>query len=96
MTSQRVKGSRLKRIGPKMRMVVAYVAVHPGCPKIGPAWYASPWPGKPARSCGLAYGYRAVDRAMRAGLVSGELRGSAYVLSLTPEGEKLTKTRFLP
>jgi hypothetical protein len=72
-----------------MRMVVDYVSAAPGCPKIGPAWYAAPYPGKPLRSCGLAYGYRAVDRAIAAGLVAGKMHGARYVLTLTEAGRSL-------
>ena len=78
-----------RRVGPKMRLVAEYVAANPGCPKIGPARYASPYPGQPANRCGLQFGYRAVDRAMAAGLVAGQLAGARYSLRLTEAGRKL-------
>lgn len=88
---------KARRIGPKMRRVIEYVSASPGCAKIGPAWYASPYPGKPLRTCGLGYGYRAVDRAISAGLVAAELHGSRYALTLTDAGRKaLDSSQAMP
>lgn len=62
------------RVGPRMIDVAAYVARHPGCPKLHAARYVMP--GR-----GLQYGYRSVNRAINAGLVRAEnIHRSRYAL----------------
>lgn len=70
----------MNRIGPRMMDVLEIVARYPGCPKI-----------VPARACGpngsLNFGYRTVDRAISAGLVTATPVGRGYQLELTTEGQ---------
>lgn len=51
------------RIGPRMREATEYVAAHPGEPKIRAATHVAPY-GK-----GIGFGYKSVDRAIKAGLI---------------------------
>jgi len=69
------KPTKTYRIGPCMEAVAAYVRENPGCPKIGPARHVAP-------KGSLMYGYRSVDRAIRAGLVVAK-RGKNGTYSLT-------------
>lgn len=80
------------RIGEKMAEAAYYVWGHPGCAKLPAARFCAPNAETPTP--GTRYGYRAVDRAMQAGLIEGELTGSRYSLSLTDKGRELMKARF--
>jgi hypothetical protein len=65
------------RVGPLMSVVAAFVAAHPGCCKRDAARAA-----RPGDTVVNKYGYAAVDRAIRAGLVRvADRRGAAYVLA---------------
>jgi hypothetical protein len=59
-----------------MKAAVAAVAAAPGCPKIVPARAAGPHGS-------LKYGYQAVDRAIRAGLIRAEPGPRGYRLTVT-------------
>lgn len=62
-----------------MQLAADYVALHPSCPKIGPALYVAP---RGPNAVGLGYGYRAVDRAIRAGLIHAvRISRSRYTLT---------------
>jgi hypothetical protein len=78
-TRTTAKGTDMNRIGPAMKAATRYVAEHPGCPKL-PA----------AESCGpnssRKFGYEAVNRAMRAGLIEDRNRGGIYALHITDKG----------
>jgi hypothetical protein len=64
------------RIGPRMREAAAYVALHPGCAILPAARSIAPY-GR-----GIKFGYAAVHRAIRAGLiVAGRGVGNAYCLT---------------
>jgi hypothetical protein len=70
----------MNRIGPAMIVATRYVAAHPGCPKLPAAEHCGPHGSR-------KFGYAAVDRAMRAGLI--EDRGTsriAYALYVTGKG----------
>jgi hypothetical protein len=70
----------MNRIGPAMKAAVEYVASHPGCPKLPAAEYCGPHGSR-------KFGYAAVNRAMRAGLI--EDRGTErtrYALHVTAKG----------
>lgn len=75
-----------RRIGPKMLDAAAFVAANPGTVKMHAAWAASPWPGSSLRSCGLQYGYAAVNRALGAGLIEDRGQGMRYALHVTDKG----------
>jgi hypothetical protein len=78
-----MKNTTAKRVGPVMAAITAYVAGHPGCPKLHPALACGP-------NGSTRYGYEAVNRAMAAGLI--ENRGgaaAAYRLYPTGSGELL-------
>lgn len=73
----------MERIGPNMRAAVEYVAENPGCPKLPVARAIGPHGS-------TKFGYEAVDRAMRAGLIEhrGGMAGT-YSLYVTEKGETL-------
>jgi hypothetical protein len=71
-----------------MREVLAYVAANPGCAKIGPARHVAPHP-ETGLQCGLQFGYRSVDRAIAAGLVSPGTVAGPYALELTGAGREV-------
>lgn len=75
-----------KRIGPRMREVVAYVDAHPGCPILPVAEHVGPHGSR-------QFGYRTVHRCIDAGLVEHVPQdghaGERYALFLTPAGEAL-------
>lgn len=77
----------MRRVGPKMMIVLGAVAAAPGRPKIDAAMAAMPYPWKGRRG-GLAYGYRSVDRAISAGLVAAERLPRAWSLTLTESGRQ--------
>ena len=80
------------RVGPKMMIVLEVVAAQPGSPKIVPALAAEPYPWKGRRG-GLAYGYRAVNRAIGGGLVQAAPgKGGAWSLTLTDAGRRALAT----
>lgn len=64
------------RIGPCMRAAATYVQLHPGCTKWAAAVYAF------GRKQGARqYGYAAVNRAIKAGLIRAEKpNGRRYAL----------------
>lgn len=63
-----------KRIGPCMELVAMYVRLNPGCPKLHAAEFVGPHGSR-------RYGYRAVDRAIKAGLiVARQGKGNRYAL----------------
>ena len=63
-----------KRIGPKMLEVQAYVAAHPGCCKLPAAKAVGP-------KGSLQFGYRTVNRAIKAGLITAmQLPNKTYQL----------------
>lgn len=65
-----------KRIGPRMLDVVRFVANHQGCAKLPAAEYVGP-------NRSRQFGYRTVDRAIRAGLVQAErLANRTYRLTV--------------
>jgi hypothetical protein len=64
------------RIGSKMRVAADYVAGHPGCTKMAAAAAAGP-------NGSLRFGYAAVDRAIRAGLIRAVPAGPRYQLYTT-------------
>lgn len=80
------------RIGPKMAMVAWYVYRHPGCVKYHAAEFSAP--GADMGSPGVGYGYASVNRAISAGLVRAESKGSRYALYLTAAGREYVKKRF--
>lgn len=53
------------RTAPMMYGVASYVAANPGCPKLHAAEYVGP-------NGSRRYGYRTVDRAIKAGLIRAE------------------------
>jgi hypothetical protein len=67
------KTSKTPRIGPRMEQVAAFVRRHPGCTKRE----AAAWVG-PRGS--LFWGYKSVNRAIRAGLVKCEGDRRRYAL----------------
>ena len=67
-----------RRIGPVMLAAVAYVARHPGCPKLPVAEAVGPHGSR-------NFGYRAVDRAIVAGLIDAAGTGP-YSLTVTVTG----------
>lgn len=75
-----------------MLAVTAYAAQHPGCPKIDPAYSVSPHP-EAGLNCGLPYGYRSVDRAIRAGLISARKLPRRWELYVTNKGKKELEMR---
>jgi hypothetical protein len=80
-TTTTVEGTHMNRIGPSQRAVAAYVEANPGCPKLHPAEHVGPHGSR-------KYGYDAVNRAIRAGLI--EDRGTkTYQLYLTAKGAVL-------
>ena len=80
------------RIGPKMTMVAWYVWRHPGCVKYHAAEFAAP--GADKGSPGIGFGYASVNRAVSAGLVRAERKGTRYALYLTAAGRAHVKKRF--
>lgn len=62
---------RTHRVGPRMAEAARYVQAHPGCTKLRVAEHVAPT-GVPGGSPGIGYGYRTVDRAIRAGLIRAE------------------------
>ncbi len=56
----------MKRPGPKMLAAVAYVAAHPGCPKLAVAKHVGP-------NGSTRFGWQIVGRAIKAGLIDAEL-----------------------
>ena len=66
-------GTKTTRIGAKMAAAAAYVAAHPGCTKMAAAAEIGP-------NGSLAFGYRAVDRAISAGLIRAESSSRRYFL----------------
>jgi hypothetical protein len=76
-----------RRIGPVMAEVTAYVAANPGCPKLHPAEFCGP-------NGSRQYGYRAVDRALAAGLIEHRPGpGASYHLHATAAGSKMLAGR---
>jgi len=71
-----------------MTEVTAYVAAHPGCPKIKPAWRVSP---RHENQVHLRFGYQSVDRAMDAGLIDGVRLPRRWSLTVTDKGRQLLK-----
>jgi hypothetical protein len=67
---------RRHRTGPRMQAAADFVAAHPGCAKIDAARHVAP------HGTALAYGYRSVDRAIAAGLVTAAGDGRRYALTL--------------
>lgn len=80
------------RIGPKMAMAVWFVYRHAGCTKYHAAEFAAP--GADLGSPGIGFGYASVNRAIAAGLLRAEHKGSRYALYLTPAGKAYVKRRF--
>ena len=70
-----------------MLEATAYVAAHPGCSKMDPAWKISPG-AEYGNQRGLRYGYRSVDRAIHAGLISGNRLARRWELFVTDKGMK--------
>lgn len=65
-----------RRVGPTMRAAVRYVAAHPGCAILPAAEYCGP-------NGSRRYGYQAVHRAIRAGLLVATRRpGGRYSLAV--------------
>ena len=70
----------MNRIGPAMKAAVEYVSANPGCPKLPCARAIGP-------NGSTKFGYAAIDRAMRAGLIEDRATGrSAYALHVTNAG----------
>jgi hypothetical protein len=68
------------RVGPRMARVVEVVRDNPGCPKIIPARAVAP--SRHGR-IGLHFGYKSVNRAIRAGLITAErLPSGTYALNV--------------
>jgi hypothetical protein len=65
-----------------MLAAVGYVADHPGCTKVAVADEIGPHGAR-------GFGYRCLDRAIRAGLIHAELGGRQYSLTLTEKGKEL-------
>jgi hypothetical protein len=63
----------MRRIGPRMRDAVAYVAGHPGCAILPVADHIGP---------SRQYGYRSVHRAIRAGLIRATKSRGRYSLEV--------------
>jgi hypothetical protein len=78
--SRTTEGTKMNRIGPRMTAAAAYVAAHPGCPKLPVAIAVGP-------NQSTNFGYRAVDRAIAAGLIEhrGGMAGR-YSLYVTDKG----------
>ena len=74
----------MNRIGPAMKAATEYVAAHPGCPKLHAAKYVGPHNS-------TLYGYRAVDRAISAGLIDAKMIGCRhhYELTVTNKGRTI-------
>lgn len=66
---------KIKRVGPCMRAAVEYVAQHPGCSILPVAVWVGPHGS-------TNFGYRAVHRAIDAGLIHAEYVKGRYVLTL--------------
>jgi hypothetical protein len=66
----------MKRIGPRMSQALEFIAATPGCTKMTVARIVGPHGS-------LAYGYKTVDRCIRAGLVTAEYANGKYALTLT-------------
>ena len=72
--------NQIKRLGPKMYAVKEYVRVHPGCTKLAAALHVAP--SRYGR-IGVGYGYRSVNRAIKAGLViATQINVSRYALKV--------------
>ena len=65
-----------KRIGPMMQSAVNYVARNPGCAKLPVAEYVGPHGSR-------QFGYRTVDRAIKAGLIVATRSTTRYGYVLT-------------
>ena len=72
------------RIGPKMKLVAAYVAARPGCSMRAAAHYVSPC-REPTKN--ESYGYNTCHRALCAGIVRAEVRNGRYFLFPAAAGE---------
>lgn len=81
----------MSRIGPKMAEVVDYVHAHPGCIKIDAAQHVVPHP-EHGRHGGLAFGYRTVNRTIKAGLITAIWAGNKWLLDLAPAGQELARS----
>jgi hypothetical protein len=79
-----------RRIGPRMKEVAGYVAGAPGCTKGAAAAWVAP-------NGSLFYGYKAVNRAIRAGLVKCEGDRRRYALWPVPKRtpEQIARLREL-
>ena len=67
----------MRCVGPQMAAAAAYVAAHPGCTKQAVSLAIGPHGSN-------AYGWRAVQRAIGAGLiVAGERPGKRWAYALT-------------
>lgn len=65
----------MRRIGPRMQQAVYYVKHHPGCAILPVAKHVAP------HGTGIAFGYRTVHRAIKAGLITAVRKASRYELT---------------
>lgn len=66
----------MKRIGPQMKRAIVIVSANPGCSKLTVAKRIAPY------GTGIQFGYRAIDRAIKAGGIVAKRLGNRFALTV--------------
>lgn len=66
----------MNRIGPQMARAIKIVSANPGCSKLTVARRIAPY------GTGIQFGYRAVDRAIRAGEIVAKRLSNRFALTV--------------